>query len=553
MYRKRNYLVLQYLLFVSALLAFAASILTSKYIVGDNLGLFSGLSSLFYVSVAVLVIIVVIDLVNDRITNLTGFCIVLTQVFFASAGFLIGGPGASQPNYVGSVGYLLASKYTLLNGLTSIIPFSPQYGGWPNGVLLTGMFVSVSGTMGRSLIAPLLVGWQIWLSILDTLLILSIARRHFGRSDIRPYAAALIFALGGHFVPNVANDIGISYTLALVAILLLVGERRATFRLRDTLVMSMLFIGIIISNLYASFIMLAVVIVHSLWVKRPDYAVLYAIELAAWGALGFPSIYQGLASYFISSILSVHTLTGVLESAATIGSKAHHLIILVQLAYYGLFAGCAFAATFLRIGGSNVSLRGNIRLAAFVAAIAIATLVSGPAFGTNPIESLERAYFISFVFFVLMIGSRAKRPILFSLALLALVSPVNIVAIYGPVVPTYQSMSTQYSGLFLQDHSSRGTFATLVPTFYNKAPAINIFYFTNPTFALRSTYVPLDLKGLTSQLSQHSPLVYSIGVQTKLNFLSFTNSIANYTYAVNELDAKGALVYSNPDISIYYE
>jgi hypothetical protein len=528
-----------------AVLVYIISILASHYNWADNLGLFSGLSWMFYLSVALLLFSFLVSISgHDMRTAITSALMI--QIFFSLSGFLVAGLGGSQPNFTGEVGYFVAVNFVLHNSIAAIIPHSAAYGGWPVPLLLYGSLLSIVGVSSQP--QPVLIISQIGFSVFDFILMLAIVTAVFGKVGMYRAFGVLVYSFGGHYIPAVLDDIGLTYTFFLLILLVLLSNRLG-FR---SAILILLSTGVVLSNFYASMILGAVLLVAGLVTKDFRRPLAYFSVLLFWLLFGFPSLYVGLIQHSAMAILNVGLLFTQFATAAVGGSLAHHTIVVVTITEDAIFAVWAIILLLVLWIRRLDQYRLSSKFALYIFSMAVFTIIVGPAFSLNPIESLERAYFLSFPLFVLMISNGMGRsPSQFALILLIILAPLSIITMYGPVVPTYVSPAQESGGTFLEHHSVfPQNFYALVPTKIN-SPAINTYYFTDYRDAFESSFIPLNYSDLQSSMSGHASGVYALGHSTRVYISAYTGSVREYELAQRAL-ASANLVYSSQDILFYY-
>lgn len=546
-------------LLVLGILVYIASIYLSRYEWADNLGLFSGLSWTFYLSISILLLVFYLSVTGTRSVSVAFSAVLLIQVFFSLVGYLIGGSGASQPNYVGEVGYFDGTNFVLHNSISALIPHSAAYGGWPAPLALYAALISVTNT--SSLVQPVLIVSQISYSVFDSILVFLIARQVFGKDGIQALLVALLYAFGGHYIPAVLDDIGLSYTILFLIILVLLSPK---LRNTNQIVVACLYFAVALSNFYASIMLGAILIAHGLYTRRYRFPLLYLMILLIWLIFGFPFLFTGLVQNFLAAVFKANILFGQLTAASTIGSSAHHVITSSTVAEDTIFAAMALLVLFWSLI-KRLELRKQIlEFGAYIVSMGIVTVIAGPTFGGNPIEALERVYFVSFPFFLLIIVFGMRKELLpIVLLMLVVIAPLSMITMYGPVVPTYLSTAQQYGGTYLEGHLGNATsyfkgyvgnhqLYSLVPTYYNiNSPAINEYYFVNPNVVFQSSYIAVNSSQLINSLATHSGGIYSIGNSTAVYVSAYTGSLQSYYSAINALN-RTDLVYSNPDLAFYY-
>ena len=511
-----------------------------------DLGVFSVLSPFVYVAFLLLFIAFSLYVLGGNY-NFALMTAILIGVLFSLLGYLILGPGGSETNYVGAVGYLTATRYVMSSRIGNLIAVSPQYGGWPGPIALYGSLLTVLGVNSSSAVASVLIVSQVALVAFAILLVYVVSRKAFGMSPIASLIATVVFASFEHFVPAVMDDIGLSYILFILTYFLLLKKRTG-----NEFVSMLPLVAIAVSNFYASLMMMPVVAVYTIATKRVRISLIYLSILTAWLVLYVSPNYTSLANYFAVSVLNFSILFGAVTAATTSGSPAHTIVVLVEIVLYASVVGLAvlrFSFDTLRNGFRAIGPKTLI--VSFILSINVTTFLLGPAFGVNPIESLERAaYFVlPLSFMIIFDGFKTRIHLSAALLILVLLLPVLVISLYSPVQTTFVSTGETYSGQFIQSRSVIGqTLFSLAPSYYS-APGVNIYYFTNPAYLYRSNILQISVsegkpialgKGLTT-----------VGTQTKVLFQLLSGSSYLYDETVLSLAKSSDVVYSNANVFVF--
>jgi hypothetical protein len=537
------------LLFVGIALAmFALGVALSRFEEKDNLGVFTGLSWAFYVAIGTLLLAIVVELRQQRRNSIYILSLVLLiQLFFSSIGFLVGGPGASMPAYIGSVYYFSGITSFLHTGsFSTLVNADPQIGGWPAPAVFFGIILSAMGLASTDKINLVLPITRILFPLFDTILVYLIGSRIFGKKALGAILAALIYAFVGFYIPASFSDTAYTYTLFLVMMLC------SFFKISSWIQTIMLPAVIIISNFYASLLVGGVIIAHSYWTRAYKHAIFYIVVLVFWSVGGFPSLYQNLARYFFARALNLSILFGATQSAFSTGSQAHHTIVLTQISITVIFLALGMFSLLLRLRKSDSPMRPfSFLFLLSIVIMGLITLVAGPGFGLNPVESIERAFFYSLPLMLLAISSFiGRRSLIVLCALLVVMTSANVVATYGGVVTTYVSPVEQQSGIFLQSYYRESNIINLVPNYYG-TPS-NLFYFTNSDFFLRSTIVSINSTTVIQMMNNSQNFaVGTLGRQVSIEFSSLAGSTIGYNSVLSAVYSRGDIVYANPTIQYY--
>ena len=527
------------------------SVRFSSFLEGDNLGVFSGLSPFFYVAISIQVLFLGWNLRSGRSpSTINLLTVLLPQAAILAVGFLVGGLGSSSSDVTDFMYYYAVIQHVVHNGLGSIVLSSGQAGWWPSATAFHAVLFVVTGLTGNQIV-PALVVSRIIYGLFDTTLVFVAVRAFKPATNALPVCAALLYAVGDYFVPAWLQDTAFSYTLFLVLIVYLIFLKRNG---PSKIAVTIIFGAFVLSNLYASVLLLGLVGVDFLIRRDTVTLALYLLVLMAWNVLGYPLLYGGSAgAYFISNLLNFHIISSTVSGALMQGSNAHHLVVLIQVGLVAFFTlGGIAGVLFSRFrNGKDYSVPISTLLL-YAGGVTIVGILAAPGFGNNPIEGLERAFIFVFPLLAIMFATlfRYKSlPILLAIAIVLV--PVTIITTYGGVVPTYVSSQGFVAANFLQNHWANNKQIAL--TFPSYGPTGGPVAFTNGT-------IILDLVQLNLNYSQIMQLPYTTAGPPRVGVFSQTLETNSAVYAeggATYLDFESKmydrvdLVYSNPGTSYY--
>ncbi|MCL5067745.1 MAG: hypothetical protein M1368_05255 [Thaumarchaeota archaeon] len=519
------------------------SILSSRFIIGNNLGIFTGLSWTFYLAVFFFLGALAL-IVNSDIGSGTRHLIIilLIQFLLSSVGYLVGGGGASTPAYLNYVYFLGGVNFVASSAsISAIVPFSAALGAWPASTVFYGQLLSVLH-LSNANFGIILFSTQVLQSLFDTVLVFLIAETIFGRHNTLRYLATMVFVFGAWNIQSALQDTGYAYTIFLVMVLMLIRTRS---RLAVNLTIGLFFIALILSNLYASLVGMGFVVAYSYIERNPSPLIAYFTLFGAWTAFGPALGYTALATYFVHNIFNIKILFSSLFSASSAGSSSHHFIASSQLSLSVALVILGFAGILsaTRINRTRAR-RMATELLVYLVAMSLITLITGPAFSGNPLETAERLYIFSLPILAVAMGlSIAPKFVPVLLICLSILTPIVVVASYGGVVPTYVSQADEKGGMFLQTFQTANVFVSFKPAFYDQ-DILLIYYIVNGSLWYHSTMITVS----ASQLVNFSqPGIMSLGSQEQIVYR--TLSPDNYATVADSLYSRMNVVYANPDVS----
>jgi hypothetical protein len=538
------------ILLVGSAVPLTVSLFSSRYLVADNLGVFSSLSWLFYVAVGMVLVGLAMNAMSrhrNRLVHLLALLEITT--FFLAAGVIVGGPGMIANQFVGVVIYFEGVNFIHTHTIQSIAPYFPQIGGWPAPTGFFGLLLSSMGILNPPLAPEDLILIQILLAFIDVALFFCLAERLLGENSNGFYAASATFVILGRLTPSIPNDIGFSYTMFLALCLILFSGGK-----QKTVLWFLVFLVIALSNFYASLMAMAISTVYSVYTRKIGLFSIGSTVIVVWLLLGPPGGYTSLARSSLLSVLNWGAILNRFVAATSEGSYSHRLIVFSQIALYIIvltFGIVALIYEYFRRGPKRLLV---MRLMSFVCLMLLVTFVFGPAFGEDPLESLQRSAYFTLPFLLGISFVSANRRVLVALPfILLLATPVSLIALYGPVVNNYVGQPEMQAGRYLQNSYYSGlTILNLVPNYY-AALGDTIYYLTAPNliFSNLSMRTVIGSQLFTIEYPTGSSFILSIGRQTSILFQTVGNW-TDYRGMVAKLNSTTDVVYDSGDVQEYF-
>lgn len=534
---------------VIATIMFLFSTQLSQFVNADNLGVYSGLSWVFYLSLGILISLLAWRIYTRRESQTTNLAVILLiQVFILAIGYLVGGIGASSSDSNGFLTYFGIVAYAAQHGLGSVFSSSAQAGGWPSSTAFYSFLLEVTNLASPQNAVQVVVISRVMFGTFDTLVIFLIVRKMYPETPFLPTYVSMFYIAGCFFIPAWFQDTSFAYTLFLLLSLLLIG-----FRQKASIPIFLTMVATVLANFYASVIVLGLVSADFIITRNRRYLVAYLIFLGAWNFIGYPLLYYpSFGVYYLTHFFSLGFLAAKINGSLTQGSYSHHLVVLSQLSLTLAFGAGAFASMlWLRVRGKRDMLPKPSKLIFYPILIAAIGSAAAAGFGVNPIEGLERAYIFAVPFLLIILGAGfTRRSAPFLALLVILLMPITIITTYGGVTPVYFSNSNMQGGNYLQTHWADNTFLSL--TFQASTPTGGgAFIFTEGylvlhsyTLYLNSTQIPgLSHNGKPSMVGS---LAHFLEVDSQIYGVS-----PQYLTLANALARSANIIYSNPDTQYY--
>lgn len=528
---------------------FFIALKSSAFVASDNLGVYSGLSPLFYVS-----LIVLIGLVEWRVYSeepgryLNLLLLLVLQILLLSVGFWVGGVGSSSSNVGSYLGYFGVVTYVTQHGLGSVIPLSAELGWWPSATSFHAILLLITGTDTSAFATQVIIISRVAYGVFDALLVYVVARAFKPNNTYMPTLAVLLYVSGDYFVPAWFQDTGFAYTLFLLIAFYLVFMKKQRY-----MISIVLFGAFVLSNFYASLILLGLIVVRYLLVRDSKHLLMYSTILLAWTIIGFPSIFGApLANYYLLNLLNFGFLSSKLIGALTYVSPSHYFIAMSQIGLSVLFLGGG-VASLLYVHLKRIAHSGLNSLMWYALGLGFIGTLAAPGFGPNPIEGLERAFLFLFPLLTVMIaycgGTGRKFLILGIIPMLLL--PLTIITTYGGVTPTYASSKTFAAADFAQSHWANNLaigleFPAASPT------GGGAFFFTNGSLQLHYGTVYLNYSEILKLTTGAGPpKIGSLSHFLMVDSEIYLGSSQTYSSFAKGVYGRYDIVFSNPDTQYY--
>ena len=525
---------------------------TSKFVAGDNLGVVSGLSLACYGGIFVILLLIWIEFRNGRLGRHLLGLILLVQSMFAMLGYMTGGVGATSPNFGQFLGYFYQVGLLGQSSIQTLAHQSPEVGGWPAATAYYYTFLTITGLGTPAAATSVLVTWQLFSYLLDTILVFLIIRTTLEDSPYLAYAGALVYIFGDYLVYPEFLDVGFSYTLVLFTILLVFSLMKGAKKWR---VAAMIIIPtVILTNFFASVVVLAILIGYTLRTRKFEPLVIFAVVYVGWNAIGSPSMYTGYIQLLLTNIFNLRILAHALVQGSSAGTANHHLIALSQLGLALFFATWTLFSLALIAGRHDRFLLVPVlQLLIFPLLIAGIALLIGPGFGVNQIESLERAFVFAFPFLLVIICASLKpNRIGLLIMVLLVITPFSILTTYGGVTSSYITQVEIQGGLFLQDHEVGNTFVNLEPANFTAPLPAGSYQFTMGEIQFVWSLVKLNASLIKTGAYPHdNRIVGSIGSFESRIFLIYTGSPIQYSNTESAIHDEFSVVYSSQTLEYF--
>jgi hypothetical protein len=548
MNRLRQIKYLSSALIVLALVVFLISAKYSSFRPGDNLGIFSGLSYWFYLSLMLLSLSswLFSRLKPNSLFSL--FLILLTQCIFTSVGFLVGGLGALQPDFLDPVYHFSATAYMDQTSLFTLISHSAQYGYWPASNLFHGVLFEVTGTYRENNLVSMLLFSRVFYAALQTTLVFAFLRR-ITRSIELSMIGSLIFIMYGAYEPAMLKDVGYNFTVFLVIIYLF------SKKPLNLLALAPLIFVALISNAWGSIMLLAVLTAFAIMTKDFRLIILPGILFGVWNVIFLGQIVKGFVISELSHLFLVSTLRNILSTATAVGSLIHQEYTRITFYYaVALYIVATICIAITLVQKTNRNGRMTVSLLMVPFALLIAGAAFGTGFGSNPIESLERTFTYSIPFLILPVLlslMRIRRRLLIYFWLLLLIcSPLTIITSYGGVSSTFMSTPEQMGGQFTQAFATSPSLVALwVPVYGNQVTGY--MFLTNGSFVLNFLMSVINVSSVGLPSTPDRLAIGQLNDYVRNQYAIYTGSTSIYWQDYSAISQVTDIIYSNSGTCLF--
>jgi hypothetical protein len=548
MNRLRQIEYLSSALIVLALVDFLISAKYSSFRPGDNLGIFSGLSYWFYLS---LILLSLSSWLFSRLkpnSLFSLFLILLAQCIFTSVGFLVGGLGALQPDFLDPVYHFSATAYMDQTSLFTLISHSAQYGYWPASNLFHGVLFEVTGTYKESNLVSILLLARVLYAAFQTTMLFAFLKRMTRNIELSTIGS-LIFIMYGAYEPAVLKDVGYNFAVFLVIIYFL--NKRP---LNQLALVPLIFVALI-SNAWGSIMLLAILTAFAIMTKNFRLIILPGLIFAVWNVIFLGHSVTGFITSELSHFFFVPALHNILSASTAVGSSIHQEFTRITLYYAAaLYILAIICISITLVQKTNVSKRMTVNLLMVLFALLLADAAFGTGFGPNPIESIERTFTYSIPFLLLpillsLMGIRRRLLIYFWLLLL-ICSPLTIITSYGGVSSTFMSTPEQMGGQFAQTFATNPRLVALWVPFYGNQVTGNMFL-TNGSFVLNLLISVINVSTVGLPSTPARLAIGQLNDYVRNQYAIYTASTNIYWQDHTDISKVTDIIYSNSGTCLF--